>query len=55
MGLRLIDFRGLHLGVGWLLDIAIHPDYEKNGWVYLHCTDLCTEGYVQGTSSSLRQ
>ena len=26
-------------GHGWLLDVAIHPDYRKNGWVYLHFGD----------------
>lgn len=34
-------FRGLQYGVGWLLDVAVHPNYSKNGWVYLHYTELC--------------
>jgi glucose/arabinose dehydrogenase len=25
----------LGVGHGWLLDVALHPEYEKNGWVYL--------------------
>jgi len=25
----------LHLGQGGLMDVAFHPDYEKNGWIYL--------------------
>lgn len=32
---------GLYYGQGWLLDVAIHPDYEENGWIYLHHTDRC--------------
>jgi len=38
-----IDIMGIQYGSGWLLDVAIHPDYENNGWVYLHYTDLCGE------------
>jgi glucose/arabinose dehydrogenase len=30
---------GLEVGIGWLLDVAVHPDYETNGWVYLHYGD----------------
>ena len=36
-----MDIYGVQYGSGWLLDVAIHPDYEQNGWVYLHYTDLC--------------
>ena len=32
---------GLDYGVGWHLDVAPHPDYAENGWIYLHHTDLC--------------
>ena len=35
------DLMGIQYGSGWLLDVAIHPDYESNGWIYLHYTDLC--------------
>ena len=31
---------GLHWGVGWLLDVAPHPDYADNGWIYLHHTEF---------------
>ena len=34
---------GLQFGSGWLLDVAIHPDYANNGWVYLHHTDRCDD------------
>jgi len=40
-GLRLGNLRA---GLGWLLDIALHPDYENNGWVYLHYGDRCGDG-----------
>ena len=25
----------LTYGIGWLLDVALHPDYAENGWIYL--------------------
>ncbi|ARN74325.1 PQQ-dependent sugar dehydrogenase [Oceanicoccus sagamiensis] len=34
---------GLLNGLGWLLDVAIHPDYLNNGWVYLHYGDRCSD------------
>lgn len=33
----------LVFGQGYLLDVAPHPDYEKNGWIYLHYTDRCSD------------
>jgi aldose sugar dehydrogenase len=30
-------------GQGGLLDIALHPDYEKNGWIYISYSALNTE------------
>lgn len=33
----------LPLGLGWLLDVDLHPDYEENGWIYLHFTDRCED------------
>ena len=30
-------------GHGWLLDVALHPDYANNGWVYLHHTQRCPD------------
>lgn len=35
---------GVHYGIGWLLDVAPHPDYLHNGWIYLHYTDICPDG-----------
>lgn len=37
------NVRGVHYGVGWLLDVAVHPEYQQNGWVYLHYTHLCAD------------
>jgi glucose/arabinose dehydrogenase/mono/diheme cytochrome c family protein len=28
-------------GMGYLLDVAVHPDYAKNGWIYLSFTERC--------------
>ena len=35
-GLRIV------YGLGYLMDVAPHPDYLKNGWIYLHYTDRCS-------------
>ena len=32
---------GVTIGLGWLADIATHPEYAHNGWVYLHYTERC--------------
>ncbi|MFK7844098.1 MAG: PQQ-dependent sugar dehydrogenase [Rhodothermales bacterium] len=29
-------------GLGWMLDVALHPDYESNGWIYMTYGDRCT-------------
>jgi len=31
----------VEFGAGWLLDVAIHPNYDDNGWIYLHYTERC--------------
>lgn len=36
-------FLGQVQGLGWMLDVAIHPDYEDNGWIYIHHTDRCSD------------
>ncbi len=36
-----LEVMGLNYGIGWLLDVELHPDYEDNGWIYLLHTDLC--------------
>lgn len=30
-------------GLGYLLDVAPHPDYAKNGWIYLAYTERCSD------------
>lgn len=35
-------FLGQVQGIGWMLDVALHPDYADNGWVYIHHTDRCS-------------
>lgn len=32
---------GLIHGLGWMLDVALHPNYEENGWVYISYGDRC--------------
>ncbi len=32
----------LKFGIGWLLDVALHPNYEENGWIYLSFGDRCS-------------
>ncbi len=36
-------FLGQVQGLGWMLDVAIHPQYKDNGWIYLHHTDRCND------------
>ncbi len=33
--------RGSYLGLGMMLDVELHPDYERNGWIYLSHSDRC--------------
>jgi len=37
-------------GQGGLLDIAVHPDFERNGWVYLSFSDPSSDGEAGMTS-----
>jgi glucose/arabinose dehydrogenase len=30
-------------GFGWMLDVALHPDFEENGWIYIHYGDRCSD------------
>jgi glucose/arabinose dehydrogenase len=30
-------------GQGYLLDVATHPDFARNGWIYLSYTDRCSD------------
>ena len=31
----------LAFGMGWVLEVAAHPDYANNGWIYLHYSNRC--------------
>ena len=33
----------LSQGTGWILDVALHPEFDKNGWIYLSYGDRCTD------------
>ncbi len=43
-----VTMLGLDYGLGWLLDVALHPDYADNGWIYLVHTDLCASCGAEG-------
>ena len=47
-----VDILGIQYGSGWLLDVAIHPQYSDNGWIYLHYTDLCGERCDEDNASA---
>ena len=38
-----LPVNNLVFGLGWMMDVALHPDYEENGWIYLHFGDRCIE------------
>jgi glucose/arabinose dehydrogenase len=38
---ELVKVRGSYVGLGMMLDVEPHPDYEDNGWVYLSHADRC--------------
>lgn len=38
-----IPIVSLEVGIGWMMDVAIHPNYEDNGWIYLHYGDRCSD------------
>ncbi|HEY5646909.1 MAG TPA: PQQ-dependent sugar dehydrogenase [Pseudomonadales bacterium] len=38
-----VEVVGLDYGLGWLLDVAPHPDYAENGWIYLLHTEICED------------
>lgn len=38
-----ITLRSLKMGLGWMMDVALHPNYEENGWIYLHYGDRCND------------
>ncbi|MDW3651351.1 MAG: PQQ-dependent sugar dehydrogenase [Bacteroidia bacterium] len=54
------DSLGLVYGLGYILDVALHPDYKENGWVYISYGDRCkkcnnlSRYYYDGYVSMLR-
>ena len=36
------NFVGQPMGLGWMMEAALHPDYGNNGWIYLHYGDRCS-------------
>ncbi|MEM7250471.1 MAG: PQQ-dependent sugar dehydrogenase [Pseudomonadota bacterium] len=37
----LLSVRGTWLNLGTVLDVELHPAFERNGWIYLSHTDRC--------------
>lgn len=46
--------RVIELGQGGLMDVAVHPDYAQNGWIYLAFTDPGAEGGRTGQTKIVR-
>jgi glucose/arabinose dehydrogenase len=44
----------LELGQGGLMEVAVHPDYAKNGWIYLALTDPAKAGGRSGMTKIVR-
>lgn len=42
-----------HYGQGGLLDIELHPDYEKNGWIYISYSYYAGETIDDGGSTAI--
>ncbi len=38
-----IELYGLDAGVGHIMEVALHPDYADNGWVYMHYGHRCED------------
>ncbi|MBM5812206.1 MAG: glucose sorbosone dehydrogenase [Gammaproteobacteria bacterium] len=34
---------GMDLSNGWMLGVAVHPQFRRNGWIYLSYGDLCDD------------
>ncbi len=43
----------IHHGQGGLMEVAIHPDYDKNGWIYLGFSDGTSEK-VEGKKDAVK-
>lgn len=38
---KLFDVDGAYVGWGHALEVALHPNYDENGWIYLSFADRC--------------
>lgn len=36
-----MNLGGQPMGLGWLMDVVLHPDFAANGWIYLSFGDRC--------------
>ncbi len=50
-----VPFIDLEFGTGWIMDVATHPDYADNGWIYLHFGDRCTDCNATGGAVSMNK
>lgn len=37
------EFVGQPMGLGWMMEVALHPKYAENGWIYIHYGDRCSD------------
>jgi glucose/arabinose dehydrogenase len=42
---------GALIGSGWIQEVALHPNYEENGWIYLSYGDRCSNCNALSKSS----
>lgn len=57
-GKRIAEIAGipesLELGQGGMMDVAVHPDYAKNGWIYLAYTEPSRQNRRAGLTKIVR-
>ncbi len=46
--------QSVEIGQGGLMDVAVHPDYAKNGWIYLSYTEPAGAGARGGMTKVVR-
>jgi mono/diheme cytochrome c family protein len=46
-------YNDLDASNGWMLGVALHPQYKDNGWIYLSYGDICEECKPDETSGML--
>lgn len=45
------NFVGQPMGLGWMMGVALHPNYAENGWIYIHYGDRCSDCNEMSTRS----